>query len=165
VRGLADWPRDQWPPVAVPFFAFRIMVGIGVLMLGLVALSWWLRLRRRLYTAGWFLVCCEFASPLGFLAVIAGWTTTEVGRQPWTVYGLMRTAQSVSPSLTGRDVLISLLGYALVYLIMYPAGFLLMARLVNRGPEDAALEPEPVESGRPSGPVRALPSAEIEARP
>ena len=165
VRGLKDWPRDEWPPVAIPFFAFRIMVGIGVVMLGLVALSWWLRLRRRLYTARWFLVCCEFAAPLGFLAVIAGWTTTEVGRQPWTVYGLMRTAQSVSPSLTGRDVLISLIGYALVYLIMYPAGLLLMARLVSRGFEEAALEPEPVESGRPSGPVRALPQTEIEARP
>ena len=164
VRGLKDWPRDQWPPVAVPFFAFRVMVGIGVVMLGMVALSWWLRLRRRLYTAGWFLVCCQLVAPLGFIAVLAGWTTTEVGRQPWTVYGLMRTELSVSPSLTGRDVLLSLIGYAIVYLIMYPAGLLLMARLVRRGPE-AALEPEPVESGRPSGPVRALPGPQAEARP
>ena len=65
---------------------------------------------------------------------IAGWTTTEVGRQPWTVYGLLRTAASVSPSLTGGDVLLSLLGYMAVYLIVFPAGLLLMARVVRKGP-------------------------------
>ena len=65
-------------------------------------------------------------APLGFVAVLAGWTTTEVGRQPWTVYGLMRTADSVTPSLTGSDVLISLLGYMAVYLIIFPAGIMFM---------------------------------------
>ena len=164
VRGLKDWPRDEWPPVAIPFFAFRIMVGIGLSMLALVAASWWLRARRRLYAAGWFLRCCEWASPLGFLAGIAGWVTTEVGRQPWTVYGLLRTAQSVSPSLTGADVLISLIGYICVYLVMYPAGIIMMGRLIGRGPQ-AALEPEPVESGRPRAAVRPRPGDEAEARP
>jgi cytochrome d ubiquinol oxidase subunit I len=163
VRGLKDWPPDQWAPVVIPFFAFRIMVGIGMLMLSLVALSWWLRARRLLFTAGWFLRCCEFAAPLGFLAVLAGWITTETGRQPWTVYGLMRTADSVSPSLGGSDVLISLIGYAVVYLVMFPAGLALMARIVARGPGEPP-EPEPIEGGRPEGPTRALPSAESERR-
>jgi cytochrome bd ubiquinol oxidase subunit I len=163
VRGLEDWPADQRPPVAIPFFAFRIMVGIGLLMLALVAVSWWLRARRRLYEAGWFLRSCELAGPAGFLAVLAGWTTTEVGRQPWTVYGLMRTADSVSPSLTGTDVLLSLIGYGVVYLIMFPAGLVLMARIVKTGPVEPALEPGPIESGRPQAPVRALPSAGTEA--
>ncbi len=158
VHGLKDWPRDEWPPVAITFFAFRIMVAIGLIMLALVAASWGLRARRRLFAAGWFLRCCQWAAPLGFLAVLAGWTTTEVGRQPWTVYGLLRTAQSVSPSLTGRDVLISLIGYVVVYLVMFPAGIAMMARLVARGPEELALEAEPVASGRPQGPVSALPS-------
>jgi len=157
VRGLKDWPPDERPPVTIPFFAFRIMVGIGLLMLALVVASWWLRLRGRLYVARWFLRGCEFASPLGFLAVLAGWTTTEVGRQPWTVYGLLRTADSVSPSLTGSDVLISLIGYGVVYLVMFPVGVTMMARIVGRGPGHRTLEPERVESGRPAEPVRALP--------
>ena len=69
------------------------MVGIGFLMLGVVALGWWLRWRGRLFETGWFLRICQWAAPLGFVAVLAGWTVTEVGRQPWTVYGLLRTAQ------------------------------------------------------------------------
>jgi cytochrome d ubiquinol oxidase subunit I len=100
-------------------------------------------------------------APLGFVAVIAGWTTTEVGRQPWTVYGLLRTADSVSPSLTGGDVALTLAGYMLAYLIMFPAGVLLMSRIVRRGP-DAKPTKEPVESGRPENPIQALPVGEEE---
>jgi cytochrome d ubiquinol oxidase subunit I len=165
VRGLKEWPADERPPVAIPFFAFRIMVGIGLLMLALVVASWWVRASRRLYSSRWFLRCCEFSMPLGFIAVIAGWTTTEVGRQPWTVYGLMRTADSVSPSLTGNDVLISLVGYGIVYLVIFPVGVALMARLVRRGPLAADPEPDPVEGDRPGLPVSALRSAEPEALP
>jgi len=165
VRGLKDWPAEERPPVAITFFAFRAMVGIGLLMLALVIVSWWMRAGRRLYDSVWFLRCCEAATPLGFVAVLAGWTTTEVGRQPWTVYGVMRTADSVSPSLTGQDVLISLIGYGIVYLIIFPVGLALMARLVRIGPLGIGLQPEPVESGRPDLPVRALPSAEPEVLP
>ncbi len=160
VRGLKDWPRDQRPPVAIPFFAFRVMVGIGLLMLAVVVASWWLRWRGRLYDSRWFLRACEAMAPLGFVAVLAGWTTTEVGRQPWTVYGLLRTADSVSPSLSGSDVLISLIGYMIAYLVIFPAGLLIMARFVRKGPQradDEPEEPEEIESGRPGRPVRALP--------
>ena len=160
VRGLADFPAADRPPVAVPFFAFRIMVGIGFLMLAFVALSWLMRARDRIYETGWYLRLCQVMAPLGFLAVLAGWTTTEVGRQPWTVYGVLRTAQSVSPSLTGTDVLVSLIGYAAVYLVMYPAGIVVMARLVRRGPDDPAGAEGPIGSGRPAQPVRALPGTE-----
>ena len=160
VHGLKDWPAADRPQVAIPFFAFRIMVGIGLLMLALIAASWWLRVRRRLFHANLFLRSCMFASPLGFLAVLAGWATTEVGRQPWTVYGLLRTADSVSPSLTGFDVVLSLAGYGVVYLIIFPVGIALMARIVRNGPVEPAMEPEPVEGGRPLQPVQALPSAE-----
>jgi cytochrome d ubiquinol oxidase subunit I len=160
VRGLKDWPRADRPPVAIPFFAFRAMVGIGLLMLALIAASWWLRARRRLFDTTWFLWSCMLASPLGFLAVLAGWATTEVGRQPWTVYGLLRTADSVSASLTGFDVVLSLIGYAVVYLIMFPVGVALMARLARSGPVEPAIEPDAVEAGRPQRPVQALPSSE-----
>jgi cytochrome bd ubiquinol oxidase subunit I len=119
-----------WPV----FFAFRLMVGIGFAMLGVVALGWWLFLRRRLFETVWYLRLCQCAAPLGFVAVLAGWTVTEVGRQPWTVYGLLRTAQSVTPSLTGTDVAWSLLAYMAVYLTMYPAGIAVMARIIRQGP-------------------------------
>src|SRR6516164_9768979 len=134
IKGLKDFAADQRPPVAVPFFAFRIMVGCAGLMLGLVALGGWLRWRGRLYDTPIFLRLCKWASPLGFVAVIAGWCVTEVGRQPWTVFGLLRTAQSVSPSLTSADVTLSLLGYAAVYLLIYPTGLILVLRLIRSGP-------------------------------
>jgi cytochrome d ubiquinol oxidase subunit I len=158
VKGLKDFPRDQLPPVAIPFFAFRIMVGLGLLMLAVVLAGWILRLRGRLADTAWFLRLCEWTSPIGFVAVIAGWTTTEVGRQPWTVYGLLRTADSVSPSLTGTDVLLSLLGYMIVYLVMFPTGFVLMRRLVRRGFVETEVGEPPIASGRPVQPVEALPT-------
>ncbi len=153
IQGLKEFKPEDRPPIAIPFFAFRIMVGIGFLMLAVVVVSWWLRLRRRLFDSPWFSGLCMAMGPLGFVAVLAGWTTTEVGRQPWTVYGLLRTADSTSPSLTGRDVLISLLAYMVVYLIIYPSAVLIAARLVRKGP---AVEPDTaaaVESGRSSAPV------------
>ena len=153
IKGLKDWPPQDRPPVAIPFFTFRIMVGIGVIMLGLVVTSWWLRARGRLFETRWFFQACQIVAPFGFVAVVAGWITTEVGRQPWTVYGLLRTADSVSPSLTGVDVLFSLAGYIVVYLIMFPAGLLIMARLVRRGPIESATGDSPVESGRSSLPI------------
>jgi len=155
VPGLKDFPVTDRAPVAIPFFAFRIMVGIGLLMLALVAVGLWLRLRRKLYDTGWFQHTLMFATPLGFIAVVAGWTTTEVGRQPWTVYGVMRTAHSVTPSLTGFDVLLSLLGYIAVYAVMFPAGLWFVARIVKGGiTSDTA---SPVEAGRPSAPVKPVP--------
>jgi cytochrome d ubiquinol oxidase subunit I len=118
-----------------------------------------LSFKGRLFQTNWFLRACQLVAPLGFIAVVAGWTTTEVGRQPWTVYGLLRTADSVSPSLTGLDVLISLAGYIVAYLVIFPAGFLVMARLVRRGPVDSAEDESSIESGRPDFPIRKLPAA------
>jgi cytochrome d ubiquinol oxidase subunit I len=164
IRGLKEWPRDQQPPVAIPFFAFRIMVGIGLIMLAIVVLGTLLRPGGRLYRSRAFLLACQLAAPLGFVAVLAGWTTTEVGRQPWTVYGLLRTADSVSPSLTGADVALSFAGYIVAYLIMFPAGGLLMARIVRRGFDQPSTD-GPIEGGRPGAPVEALPSAATEGQP
>lgn len=157
VQGLKDFPADQRPPVAVIFFTFRIMVGLAILMLILVVVGWWLRLRGDLFNRSWYLRACQGAIPIGFLAVLAGWTTTEVGRQPWTVYGLLRTAKSVTPSLTGHDVLVSLIIYGVAYLVVYPTGVLFMLGLVRRGPGEAAAAP--IEAGRPQLPVHSLPSS------
>jgi cytochrome d ubiquinol oxidase subunit I len=164
VKGLKEWPRDQWPPVGPPFFAFRIMVGIGLIMLLVAVTGQFLRLRARLWTTVWFLRVCQLVAPLGFVAVVCGWVTTEVGRQPWTVYGLLRTADSVSPSLTATDVSVSLALYAIVYLIMYPTGIAFMAGLVRRGPaQDQDAEPGRVESGRPSRPFEGAARARADS--
>jgi len=157
IKGLKEWPADQRPPVGPPFFAFRIMVGIGVIMLLVVVIGQLLQLRGRLWDSVWFLRLCQLVAPLGFVAVVAGWITTEVGRQPWTVYGLLRTADSVSPSLTGANVAWSLAFYVLVYLIMFPTGIAFMAGLVRRGPQrpDAEAPPVEIESGRPHEPFES----------
>jgi cytochrome d ubiquinol oxidase subunit I len=157
IQGLKEVPPDQRPPVAIPFFAFRIMVGIGLLMLLVAGLGCLLQLAGRLDRAGWYQVLCQLMIPSGFIAVLAGWTTTEVGRQPWTVYGHLRTADSVTPSLTGGDVLASLLLYVLIYLVVYPAGFVYLLRLVRQGPEGSEAA-APIQSGRPASPVRAVPT-------
>jgi cytochrome d ubiquinol oxidase subunit I len=153
VVGLKDFPADQRPPAVIPFFAFRVMVGCAMLMLGLVALGGWLRWRGRLYHAPIFLRLCQFTAPIGFAAVIAGWLVTEVGRQPWTVYGVLRTAASVSPSLTSLDVALSISGYMIVYLFIYPAGLIFMLRLVRKGAVPMA--DASVEAGLSQAPVLA----------
>ena len=158
VRGLKDFPRSDWPPVIIPFFAFRIMVGVGLLMLGIVVVGTALRFGGRLFDHRGFLLTCQFAAPLGFIGVLAGWVTTEVGRQPWTVYGLLRTADSVTPSLTGWNVALSLAAYVVTYAIIFPGGWFVASRIVQQGPTDIAVPDSPVGSGRPSSPVRAVPA-------
>ncbi|HEY3641692.1 MAG TPA: cytochrome ubiquinol oxidase subunit I [Xanthobacteraceae bacterium] len=162
VKGLKDFPADQRPPVLIVYFTFRIMVGIALLMLTMVAAGLVLMAQGRLDRAGWYLRLCQLTSCLGFIAVIAGWTTTEVGRQPWTVYGLLRTADSVSPSLAGSDVLLSLLLCVAVYLVIYPVGLLAMLRIVWRGPVSTE-ELEPIAAGRHMAPIEALSRATPEA--
>jgi cytochrome bd ubiquinol oxidase subunit I len=162
VKGLKDFPPDQRAPVAVVYFAFRIMVGIAVLMLAVVGAGLVLMARGHLDQTGWYLRLCQIAAGFGFLAVIAGWTTTEVGRQPWTIYGLVRTAESVSPSLTGSDVVISLVLYVVVYLLIYPVGLSVMLRIVGRGPIPLE-EVTPIVSGRPKSPIEALAPATPES--
>lgn len=98
VRGLNDFPREDWPPVTVTHIAFQIMVGAGSALIGLALLAAWLAWRRRtIPTSPWFLKLCVLAAPLGMIAVEAGWTVTEVGRQPWIIRGVMRTAEAVTP--------------------------------------------------------------------
>ena len=152
IKGLKEWPANDRPPVALPFFAFRAMVGIGVIMLLMAVAGQVLRLRGRLWDAVWFLRLAQWVAPLGFVAVISGWIVTEVGRQPWTVYGLVRTADSVSPSLSGANVAWSLALYVIVYLVMFPTGIAFMAGLVRRGPQVEEQPAELIESGRPNRP-------------
>ena len=157
VQGLKDFPVDQRPLVWPVFFAFRVMVGIGFAMLGTVALGWCLYWRANMFSATWFLRLCQAMMPLGFVAVLAGWTVTEVGRQPWAVFGLLRTANSVSPSLTGPDVAWSLLAYTMVYLTMYSAGVAVIVRMVRQGCTTAETLPQTVAPS-PKAPFITIPA-------
>ncbi len=133
VHGLKDWKPEDRPPVAIPFFSFRLMVGVGVIMLGITIAGLVLWRRDRLATARRFQRLCMFAPPLGFIAVLAGWVTTEVGRQPWVVYGLMRTRDAMTPSLSIGGVAISLLVYVVAYVAIFGTGLYFMAKLVRTG--------------------------------
>jgi cytochrome d ubiquinol oxidase subunit I len=140
VSGLSDFPKEDWPPILIPFFSFRIMVGLGLLMLGISLLGIWLRLRGRLENTRWFLWSACLAFPSGFLAVIIGWFTTEVGRQPWVVYGLLRTEEALTPTLTGANVLTTLIGYAVVYTVIFLFGASYIYGLLCEGPGKAGVE-------------------------
>ena len=159
VKGLKEWKPEDRPPVAIPFFSFRLMVGIGLAMLALTVCSWWVWARGELDRSRWFHKLCEIASPLGFVAVIAGWVTTEVGRQPWTVYGLMRTKDSVTPSLAGSDVLASLIVYVVAYILIFGIGGFFMVRFLRAGPVDKAPDAGRRGQGTPARPMSA---AEVE---
>ncbi len=134
VRGLKEWPADERPPVAVVFWSFRIMVGLGVLMAltGLFAII--LFFRKKLFDTRWFQIWCMALTPAGFLAVVAGWFVTEVGRQPWVVHGLIRTADAVSP-VGAEQIAPSLIAFIVVYLFVFGAGAYYILRLIAKGPQ------------------------------
>ncbi len=167
VRGLNEFPADQRPPVAIVFWSFRVMVGIGFLMLGIGIWSLWLRYRRALYDAPWLHRAAIVMGPSGFAAVLAGWITTEVGRQPWTVQGLLTTAQSASP-IDAAAVGASLIAFVVVYFALFGAGTFYILRLMNQpahGHEPGLPPEQPIRAGGiMPGPVMAakhvLPAAE-----
>jgi cytochrome d ubiquinol oxidase subunit I len=136
-------------------------------MLLVVVTANWLRWKGWLYDSAWFLRICEACLPLGFAAVIAGWVTTEVGRQPWVIYGLMRTSDAVTPSLTGVDVLASLILYVVVYLVVYPVTLYYMVVLVRAGPVGEEETDRPIEGLQRPLPARAAAGvrAAVEVRP
>jgi len=133
LAGLDTIPRENWPPVPVTFWSFRIMVGIGFLMLGLGLLSLIMRWRGQLYQSRFMHVFALAMGPSGFIAVLAGWVTTETGRQPFTVFGLLRTSDSVSP-LAAPAVASSLIAFGIVYFMVYLAGAIYLMRLMASPP-------------------------------
>ncbi|GAB1715053.1 MAG: cytochrome bd ubiquinol oxidase, subunit I [Nitrobacter sp.] len=140
LQGLKDFPQDQWPPVAIVFWSFRIMVGLAIAMFGLGLWSLLARLRGRLFDWPWLHRAAILMGPAGFVAVIAGWVTTEVGRQPFTIYGLMRTADSHSP-IAAPAVAASLVAFILVYFAVFGAGTYYLLRLMSKPPEPEEKEP------------------------
>lgn len=150
VQGLKEWPPDERPYVPIVFYSFRIMVTIGFAILGLVLWSLVLRAKGALYDSRPFLTACLAAWPLGFVAVLAGWFTTEAGRQPWVVYGLMRTAEGISAGLPGGAVLTSLVLYAVAYAIIFGGGLWFILKQIRQGPQPP--DEEEVEQQKTSRP-------------
>jgi cytochrome d ubiquinol oxidase subunit I len=152
MAGLDTVPRQNWPPVVFPFWSFRIMVGMGLLMAGLGLLSLIMRLRGRLYDSRLLHIFAVAMAPSGFIAVLAGWITTETGRQPFTVYGLLRTVDAASPLATPA-VASSLIAFIVVYFAVYAAGITYLLRLM-------AAAPHPGEEGpQHEAPARITPAA------
>jgi len=137
VRGLKSWPREDWPRVPIVFWSFRLMVGLGFLMVATGVVGLWLRWRARLCDSRPFARLCLAMGPSGFVALLAGWFVTEVGRQPYTVYGLLRTADSVSP-VASPAVAGSLVAFVIVYLVVFGAGVWYLLRLMRTDPDAAA---------------------------
>ena len=137
VQGLKAVPRNDWPYVPIVFFAFRIMVGIGMILLATAITGAVLRLRRRLFDTHWFQGLAMAVTPLGFVAVLAGWTTTEAGRQPWVIYGTLRTADAVAP-VTVSSVSVSFAIFVVLYNVLLLAFLWFAARLAIRGPAEMA---------------------------
>lgn len=141
IRGLKEFPPQDRPYSPIIFWTFRLMAGLGMLMLLTALLGLWLRLRGHLYETRWFqwLVFCM--GPSGIVALLAGWITTEVGRQPWTVYGVVRTIDSVSP-IGSQQAGVSLLILVIVYFLVFGTGVYYMLKMMKKGPGEGIESPE-----------------------
>jgi cytochrome d ubiquinol oxidase subunit I len=168
VPGLKAFPPDQRPTnVPLVFWAFRAMVGLGFLMIALGLVSLWLRWKGELYDTPWFLRWAVAMGGSGLVAVTAGWIVTEAGRQPFTVYGLLRTADSVSP-IAAPAVLTSLTMFIVVYFVVFGAGIWYLLRLFRHPPEahETGAEAEPPIRTAGITPAPAVdPDRVSEARP
>jgi cytochrome bd ubiquinol oxidase subunit I len=154
--GLTDFPRVDRPPVTIPFLAFRVMVGCGLLMTAVAWLGLALMLRDRLDGHPFYLWAILLSFPLPFIATLTGWFTAEVGRQPWAIFGLLRTADAVTPTLTVTQTEISLLLFVAVHSVIFGFGTFYIHRLLQQGPADAS-PPLPANPKRPLALARKLP--------
>lgn len=144
LQGLKSVAENDRPPVAPVFYSFRIMVGIGVLFLLIAFAGVWLDYKKRLYTTHWFARLCLLATPLGFVATLTGWVTAEIGRQPWVVYGLMRTSNGASlvPAL---HVMISLAAFVIIYSFIFSFFLYYLCNVIKKGPPEESQQITPDE--------------------
>lgn len=152
VPGIAEVPVEEQPPVGTVFWSFRLMVGIGLLMIAVGLWGLYLRVKGRLYEPGRFHRFMPYMIASPFVAVLAGWFTTEVGRAPWLIQGMVTFSEGVTPALTGWMALASLIGYVAVYAVVYTAGGYYIWRLMQKGITDE----EPGEQDETAHPKRPL---------
>ncbi|MEB4801900.1 cytochrome ubiquinol oxidase subunit I, partial [Acinetobacter soli] len=162
VKGLKDFAPEDRPNSTIVFWSFRIMVGLGMLMVLLALAGLWLRRSDRLYENKWFQRFALVMGPSGFIALLAGWFTTEVGRQPWVVYGVMRTKDAISP-VSAEQVGLTLIIFVLVYFVVFGIGIYYMLKLINKGPQFIHSTPQEAGGvGRFKTPMRPLSAADEE---
>jgi cytochrome d ubiquinol oxidase subunit I len=151
VAGLKNTPPDRQPDMAMVFYGFRVMYGIAIIMFAVAIASLWLRWRGQLFTTRWFLRTLVWMSPSGVFATLGGWYLAETGRQPWVIFGLLRTVDAVSP-VPARALLVSLLAFVVVYAVFMTAFLVFALRMIRRGPANAPDEAE--ASGSLKGSLR-----------
>jgi cytochrome bd ubiquinol oxidase subunit I len=134
IPALKEFAADERPNATIVFWTFRIMVGLGMLMILLAVTSLWLRYKNQLYQHKPFLRFAVAMGPAGVIAILAGWLTTEIGRQPWVVYGILRTADAVTPHATA-EVAVTLALFVVIYLAVFGMGTMYVLRLINTGPK------------------------------
>lgn len=160
VKGLKDFAPEDRPNSTIVFWSFRIMVGLGMVMLLLAAMGLWLRKTGKFYENKWFHRFALIMGPSGFIALLAGWFTTEVGRQPWVVYGVMRTKDALSP-VSAEQVGLTLIIFVVVYCIVFGVGIYYMLKLMHKGPEFIDSQAEQVGGvGHFKTPMRPLSAAD-----
>jgi cytochrome bd ubiquinol oxidase subunit I len=148
IPALKDFPAADRPNATIVFWTFRVMVGLGLLMILLAATSLWLRLKDKLYNSPPFQKFSIAMGPAGVVAILAGWYTTEIGRQPWVVYGVLRTADAVTPHTTG-EMALTLGLFVVIYITLFGMGTLYVLRLVKVGPKtDEALQGDAISINR-----------------
>jgi cytochrome d ubiquinol oxidase subunit I len=157
--GLKQFPAAERPPIFPVFIAFRLMVGLGLLMLLTGVVGAYLWFRGTLFETRWYLQAVQYVWPMGFIAILAGWYVTEIGRQPWIAYGILRTADAASP-VPAAAVLIGLILFVLVYGVVFSMGIYYINRLIEYGPKGTAAEPP---DGVPSRPLTAAEPAAHDA--
>lgn len=141
VEGLKNTPPDRQPIMGMVFYGFRIMYGIAILMFAAATSSLWLRWKHRLYTTTWFLRFLVAMTPSGIIATLGGWYVAETGRQPWVIFGLLRTIDAVSP-VPAQTLLATLIAFICIYTFFMAAFLFFVARIIRRGPESASIHAE-----------------------
>lgn len=154
VTGLKSVPAEDRPPVGIVFWSFRIMVGLGLLFIAVSLIAAVQLMRGKLFESRRVLHVMSWMIPLPFIAVLAGWFVTEIGRQPWMIYGLLRVSDALTPSLTGWMALTTLIGYIAVYTVVFGAGIYYLRRIVMGGPDPVESLPE-APAGGPKRPLSA----------
>ncbi len=134
IQGLGDFPKDEWPPLNLVFQSYHLMVALGMLFIAIGLYGAFLLWRRKLYTTKWYLWLLPFLIPLPHIAHESGWITAEVGRQPWIIYGLMKTSDAASVVVSAGEILFSLIMFSLIYTLLFVMFVLLFLRIVKKGP-------------------------------
>ncbi|MFM7084685.1 MAG: cytochrome ubiquinol oxidase subunit I [Hyphomicrobium sp.] len=159
-KGLNDFDQQKRPPIIPVFFSFRIMLALGILMIGIGSIGSYLWIKGRLFENRFYLGSVQYMWPMGFIAILAGWWVTETGRQPWLATGIIQTADAISPAVTAPAILTTLILFVIIYTATFSMGVYYINRLINKGPGGSAVKPS---EGMPSRPISAAEAAAREA--